>query len=322
MRRGTTKDRSTGAERREAELREAKVGPTGGDRQSEERRMLESITVGGLTALATAGDSSAPPRAPILFIHGYLGGAWVFENYLEFFAARGHTCVAVNLRGRGGSALPPESKLGKIAMTDFIADATEAAQFITAKEQRPIVLGHSMGGLIAQKLAEQGDARAAVLVCPCPPRGISLLTGPLFRRQLKYAFAIMRSRTVKPRWRDVRDILLNRIPQSERRTAFERFVPDSGRAGREMSFGTIAVDDNEVRAHNCPVLVVSCDDDRFIPLRIAQKVATKYRAPLFVARKHGHLLPVEPGWQDSASFVADWLARETAPGLSPLAGRE
>jgi non-heme chloroperoxidase len=284
--------------------------------------MLESISIGRLTALAAASDPSAPPRTPILFIHGYLGGAWVFENYLEFFAARGHTCVAVNLRGRGGSALPPGTTLGKMTMNDFIADATEAAQFITAKEQKPIVLGHSMGGLIAQKLAEQGDARAAVLVCPCPPRGISLLTGPLFRRQLKYAFAIMRSRPVKPRWRDVRDILLNHIPQPQQRTAFERFVPDSGRAGREMSFGAIAVNENEVRAHGCPVLVVSCDDDRFIPLHIEQKVATKYRAPLFVARKHGHLLPVEPGWQDPASFVADWVARETASGLSPLAGRE
>jgi pimeloyl-ACP methyl ester carboxylesterase len=284
--------------------------------------MLESITIGRLTALAAPSDPSAPPRPPILFIHGYLGGAWVFENYLEFFSGRGHTCVAVNLRGRGGSALPPGSALGKVSIDNFVADATEAAQFITAKEQRPIVLGHSMGGLIAQKLAEQGDARAAVLVCPCPPRGISLVTGPLFRRQLKYAFAIMRSRQVKPRWRDVRDILLNRIPPSEQRTAFERFVPDSGRAGREMSFGAIAVNETEVRGHGCPMLVVSCDDDRFIPLRIAQKVANKYRAPLFVARKHGHLLPVEPGWQDPASFVADWVARETASGLSPIAGRE
>src|SRR5215212_3990755 len=134
--------------------------------------MSESITVGGLTLQAARPTATIPSRPSILFVPGYFAGAWVFENYLDYFASRGHPSYALNLRGRGGSPLPSGAKLGETSIGDFVADASEVARSL----ERPIVVGHSMGGLIAQKLAERDEVRAAVLVAPAPPRGISLLT--------------------------------------------------------------------------------------------------------------------------------------------------
>jgi pimeloyl-ACP methyl ester carboxylesterase len=246
----------------------------------------------------------------MLFLPGYFAAAWIYENYLPFFAERGYAGFALNLRGRGGSALRSGTLLGRVSLRDFIGDAREAVTWIAERIGRPIVIGHSMGGLIAQKLAEEGSARALVLLSPAPPRGISVLTSRLLRRQLKYLPALVGSRRLAPRWRDMRDLVLNRVPEGEQLAAFQRFVPDSGRAAREMTFGVISVDARKVQEHGCRVLVVTSDDDRFIPPKIAQRVATKYRAPLFVAREHGHLMLQEPGWKEAATFIAQWLERE------------
>jgi predicted alpha/beta hydrolase family esterase len=73
----------------------------------------------------------------------------------------------------------------------------------------------------------------------------------------------------------------------------------------------VNADAERVRSNGCPGLVVTSDDDRFIPPRIAQRVAQRYRAPVYMARGHGHLMLQEPGWNEPASFIAQWLERET-----------
>jgi pimeloyl-ACP methyl ester carboxylesterase len=273
--------------------------------------MLDTINVGNLTLASAQPRPGTQAKPPMLFIPGYFASAWVYESYLPFFADRGYAGFALNLRGREGSALPSGTVLGRVSMNDFIDDARQAVRWLTERLSRPIVVGHSMGGLIAQKLGEEGLARALVLLSSAPPRGISVMSGRLLRRQLRYLPALLRSKRVVPRWSDMRALVLNRVPEDEQQAAFARFVSDSGRAGREMSLGAVKVDAERVRANGCPVLVVTSDDDRFIPPRIAQRIAQRYRAPVYMARGHGHLMLQEPGWSEPASFIASWLERET-----------
>ena len=273
--------------------------------------MLDTINVGNLTLASAQPRPGTHARPPMLFIPGYFASAWVYESYLPFFADRGYAGFALNLRGREGSALPSGTVLGRVSMNDFIDDARQAARWLTERLSRPIVVGHSMGGLIAQKLGEEGLARALVLLSSAPPRGISVMSGKVLRRQLRHLPALLRSKRVVPRWSDMRELVLNRLPEDEQQAAFARFVSDSGRAGREMSLGSVKVDAERVRANGCPVLVVTSDDDRFIPPRIAQRIAQRYRAPVYMARGHGHLMLQEPGWSEPASFIASWLERET-----------
>ena len=67
--------------------------------------MLETTAIGSLTLLTAEPEPAAAKRPPILFIPGYFAGAWVFDRFLPYFADRGYPGIAVNLRGRGGSAL-------------------------------------------------------------------------------------------------------------------------------------------------------------------------------------------------------------------------
>lgn len=262
--------------------------------------MGRTITIEGLTLVADEPPATARHvvREPVLFVHGYLATSWMWEPFAQFFSRRGHPCYALDLRGRCGSR--PTPALGAVRMTDFIADAEDAARALG----RPIVFGHSMGGLIALKLAERDLTSAAVLISPAPPRGIPLFSWALARRMLPYVPAIVRSRVVAARFDDLRQLVLNCMPEPEQREAFRHFVPDSGRAGRDMILGAVAVDARRIR---CPMLVVGADADRFLPPRIARRVAQTYGAGFLVAKGHGHASIHEPGWEAMAVEIARWL---------------
>jgi non-heme chloroperoxidase len=262
-----------------------------------ECQMLDTIHVGPLTVL-----HAAPPRVtrePVLFIHGYFADASVFTDWLPFFAARGFPAYAVNLRGRAGSM--PNVDLGRVSIADFAADATAVAAHLGT----PAAVGHSMGGLIAQKLAEQGTVSSAVLVTPAPPRGILVLTPRVAIKQLKYLPAILTSHVVTPSREDLRQIVLNRVPAALQDAMLAAMLPDSGRAARDMSITGVAVDASRVR---CPMFAIAADEDRFIPKPIVEKIAARYHAPIQTMLGHGHMVINEPGWEATADVVARWLS--------------
>lgn len=258
--------------------------------------MTETIRIDDLTVRYA--PPARPTQAPVLFVHGYFASATVFEQWLPFFAARGFPSYAVNLRGRAGSR--PSTDLGSTTIADFVMDATTVARHIGT----PTVIGHSMGGLVAQALAAQGDARATVLLTPAPPRGITVLSPRVLIKQLKYLPAILRSRVVAPDDDDLREIVLNRIPVAQQDSVLRELSPDSGRAARDMSITGVPVDARQVR---CPLLIIVADEDRFIPKAIGARIARRYGAPLRTAMGHAHMLVIEPGWEVIAQDVATWI---------------
>jgi pimeloyl-ACP methyl ester carboxylesterase len=195
----------------------------------------------------------------------------------------------------------PNIDLGRVSIDDFVHDAT----LVAAQLGTPLVVGHSMGGLITQRLAEQGLARAAVLITPAPPRGIMVLTPRVAIKQLKYLPRILASRVVDPRREDLREIVLNRVPAELQDAMLDLLIADSGRAARDMSITGVPVDAKRVR---CPVLVITADEDRFIPKSVAEKIARRYHAPLQTMLGHGHMVINEPGWETTADSVARWFS--------------
>jgi pimeloyl-ACP methyl ester carboxylesterase len=262
--------------------------------------MIETIRIGDLTVLHA--QPQRPTRPPVLFVPGYFADATMFTDWLTFFAARGVPAYSVNLRGRGGSR--PGIDLGRASVDDFVADASAVAKAL----DHPPVIGHSMGGLIAQRLAERGDVRAAVCVTPAPPRGISVLSPKVAIKQLKYLPYIMSSRVVVPNREDMRYLILNCTPPEKQDALLDQLIPDSGRAGRDMSVTGVRVDAKCVR---CPMFVIASSHDQFIPKSIVERVARRYHAPLQVMAGHGHMVIREPGWEQLADRIDLWIREHT-----------
>ena len=258
--------------------------------------MLETTRIGDLT-VAHARPRQAT-RPPVLFVHGIFVDARLWSDWLPFFAERGFPAFAVNLRGRAGSRLG--TNLGGTSINDYVNDAAEIARYLG----RPAVIGHSMGGLIAQRLAALNVVRAAALITPAPPRGIPLLNPRLIMKQLKFLPQVLFNRVLEPDTEGLLEIAMNRTPRDVQRRALSELVADSGRAGREMSLTGVPVRASAIR---CPMLVVAAEDDHFIPARIVAKIAKRYRAPLQRIPEHGHMVVMEPGWQELAADISAWL---------------
>src|SRR5512145_1756851 len=111
--------------------------------------------------------ASSSHATPLLFIHGAWHGAWCWDEYfLEYFAAHGYATYALSLRGHGGS--PERDRLRWLSVADYVADVAQVASILPAP---PVIVGHSMGGLVAQKYLETHPAPAAVLMASVPPAG-------------------------------------------------------------------------------------------------------------------------------------------------------
>ena len=273
--------------------------------------MLRATTFpGGITAtVADVPGGGGGPR--LLLIHGMFGGAWQFEEWQERLARMGHSSVAIGLRahrgGRGGA------DGANASLRDYVDDA-----LVVAREMgRPTVIGHSMGGLIAQKLAEEDTVSAAVLICSAPPRWISALSGRLLSHMLKYTPELLLARPIVAARADADALFLNHVPLAERDRIFQRLVPESGRVARELALGALAVDARRV---SCPILSMGAGGDRFLPPRIARAIAKKYGCEHREYAAHGHYIVGEPGWEQVADDAMGWLAarrRSFTPRTSP-----
>jgi non-heme chloroperoxidase len=257
-------------------------------------------------------DVSAPRGAPVLCLHGLFAGSWVYERVLPLVAQRGYPVAALSFRGHPPGA--PIPTIGRTSITAYVHDAFEAAREL----ERPIVIGHSLGGLVALLLAARNLVRAVVLVSSAPPRGISVFSRPLVSRMARYLPALLLSRPFVPTDADIDALVLNRVPDDERAAIRRRFVPDSGRAARQAALG---VYDVPLRSLRAPMLVVGAEHDRFVPLNVARRLARRYGAPLHVARGHGHFLFSEPGWESQVGAILDWIDALPAPvrGLASAA---
>lgn len=253
----------------------------------------------------------------IVMIHGMWGGAWYWENFRIFFQARGYRCVAPYLRHHDvAPRSEPPAALGTTSILDYVSDME---RLIDGLGQKPILIGHSMGGLIAQILGSRDLAEALVLLTPASPRGIIALTPSVIRSfrsvMLRWGFW---TRPMQQTFPEAVYAMLHLLPPEEQKRTYERFVHESGQAGFEIGFWLFdgkratAVDEKKVR---CPVLIVAGAEDRITPASVAQKIHEKYgdRSTFRKLNGHAHWVMAEPGWEDVASMVQEWLNR-TLPG--------
>lgn len=257
---------------------------------------VTETTVAGFPASTVEGDHSRPP---LMFIHGSFVGHQSFAGWQRFFADRGWRSLAASRRGRAG--IGPVRAKG-LSIADYVADTLAV---IAAMDDVPVVIGHSLGGLIAQKVAELGKARAAVLLCPAPgamltAQKVALPTYlPLMPR-------ILTGRPIIPPPGGCSTIALNAVPETERPAIHRTLVHESGKVYREMIFGSFKIDFARVK---CPVLVAGGRLDRIVEPKLVEWTAAKFGVTPRLYEDHAHWLLAEPGWQAIASDVEAFLDR-------------
>lgn len=244
--------------------------------------------------------------ATVVMVHGAFCGGWAFERLRAPFEAQGHAVHAPDLPGRERGGSGPAG----LSMSDY-ADAL--VRFCAGLPEPPVLLGHSMGGLVCQMAARRAGARALALLAPSPPWGVA-------GSSLEEAMAALGVNLLDPFWSGavfpdrglMRSHSLDRLPREEQEAVLARLVPESARALREVlnwwldPFMTTSLGSGPVPA---PGLVLAGERDAVHPADTVRRTAERIGAEFVALPGMSHWLPAEPGWEEVAALCLAFLDR-------------
>jgi pimeloyl-ACP methyl ester carboxylesterase len=267
-------------------------------------------------------------RPPILFVPGAFSGAWIWRgNFLEHFHQAGHDVAAMSFAGHGRRGWP----LWRRGLRDFDDDlVTAISQFDTP----PILIAHSLGGLIAQRVARRVSVTALALLSPVPIDGLARSVLSLARKSpvsvLKLASLAFEPRVSR----------LAAAPMG----IYSAAVPEKARSaftGRLQAESPVVLVQSLLHrpdtegAPSCPIHFWGAEGDHIVPAREVERSARAMHAAFRIFPGMSHTFQAEPNWRELANDVLSWvnevvqtsrtkaIRRGTAPkpgcGRSPLA---
>ena len=261
----------------------------------------------------------------ILMIHGVGSSAEAFVKLAPAFRERGWKVETPTLKPelRRHDSAPPE--LAKVSLADYVADVSAIAKRLASEDgSPPLVMGHSMGGLLAQKLAEAGLVAGAILVTPAsPPDAVGA-------RSLAQAFTFANILfTGKPEARSHRIWkpgftwgVMNRVAKSRHEQLWKGNLYDSGRVYADLAYPdqdpnrTAFVDEMKIKV---PMLVIGGALDRTTPIDGVRKVAAKYHKVGADYREYataGHWIVDEPSTDAMIADIFSWIDARGVEGAA------
>ncbi|KKC00574.1 alpha/beta hydrolase [Mycolicibacter arupensis] len=249
------------------------------------------------------GCASAAHPVPLLFVHGAWHAAWCWDDhFLGYFADLGYRALAVSFRGHGGSS--SDKPLRACGVDDYVADLQSVADALPVA---PVVIGHSMGGLIVQKYLENRPAPAGVLMASIPPQGN-------YGSSLRW----MRHRP----WDAIKMAVTGKAlpyistPARARQHFFSETTPehivDDCAARLQEDSPRISVDCLILRLPRpkrvtAPLLVLGAEDDGAHTCKEVRATARAYNTEAQFFTGMGHNMMLEPGWKLVADHIHGWL---------------
>jgi alpha-beta hydrolase superfamily lysophospholipase len=262
---------------------------------------------------------------PVVFIHGLWLHAASWQPWIEVFQAAGYAPVAPGWPGEpasvDGSRRTPES-VADVGIEEVTA---HFAGIIDGLPSEPIIIGHSFGGMIAEKLLGEGRGAAAVAIDAAQIKGVLPLplsalhaTLPVFRNPANKHRSVMLTRA------DFRYAFGNALGEDESDALWEQWVvPSPGRPLFEAAAANFSLHSPAaVNTHNGsrgPLLLVMGGKDHTVPEVITKATARLYRnsgaeTAVIEFPDRGHSLTVDHGWRTVADVTLRWLAEH---GLGP-----
>jgi pimeloyl-ACP methyl ester carboxylesterase len=248
----------------------------------------------------------------IVFVHGMFMTPLCWEHWVDFFQAQGYSCIAPAWPGRNAPVdtlrqAHPDPQLGKLTLSAVVEYLTA----IVSKLDNPILIGHSMGGLVVQLLLQKDLAAAGVAIDSAPPAGVITTKWSFLKSNWPMINPFVSRST--PRAMSLADFqyaFVNGLPVDEQRAAYDRYVvPESRMIPRESLGKAAKIDFKKVHA---PLLLTAGSDDHIIPASLNRTNYLRYqRSPSITDFKEFpgrvHFTIGQKGWEETADYIARWL---------------
>ncbi|MGV0625821.1 alpha/beta hydrolase [Mycolicibacter minnesotensis] len=243
-------------------------------------------------------------RAPLLFVHGAWHGAWCWDdNFLGYFADRGYRAMAVSFRGHGASS--NDKPLRSCGVADYLQDVRTVAGSLPVP---PVVIGHSMGGLIVQKYLEDNPAPAAVLMASIPPQGNYGSSLRWLRSRPGQAIKMTLTGKALPYINTPElaraKFFTETTPADVVLRCAERLQEDSPR----VSVDCLMLKLPRPKRVTTPVLVLGAERDAAHTCKEVRATARAYRTEAEFFAGMGHNMMLDTGWQSVAERIDGWLS--------------
>jgi pimeloyl-ACP methyl ester carboxylesterase len=251
----------------------------------------------------------------ILFIHGLFMTPLCWEKWIQRFKTKGYHCVAPAYEFHEGTPAAlrnkqPNAALARLTLDDVVARYADAIHQLA---EPPLLIGHSMGGLITQILLSKGLGVGGVAVDSAPPRGVFAVSLSFLRANFPLINPFVSANTSvlmsRPQFNYA---FVNRLSPDEQKDTYNRYVvPESRRVGRGPLTRAGRVEYDKVQT---PLLLIAGGADHIVPSAFNHANFRKYGGARNVAFKEfegrGHWIIAEHGWKEVADYAYDWIQEQ------------
>jgi non-heme chloroperoxidase len=257
-------------------------------------------------------------RTPVVFVHGLWLHAESWGPWVDLFNEAGYSAGAVGWPGDGDTVEETRAAPDQVAGHGLVEIVAHHAAEIAKLDRKPIVVGHSFGGLIAQQLLSDGSAAAAVAIDPAPAKGVLYLPPSALRvASIALRNPANRNDAVSLTKGQFRYGFGNTLSEQESDDLWERWaIPSPGKPLFEGALANVtpgspaAVDGKN--ATRGPLLITAGGKDHTVPATISRQTQRLYRkspaiTDLRTFADRGHSLTIDSRWREVADTVLGWL---------------
>jgi non-heme chloroperoxidase len=260
---------------------------------------------------------------PVVFVHGLWLHSTSWEPWEELFGEAGYAPVAPGWPGTSATVAETRRDPSKVAGYGIDDVVEHYAQIIRAIPGHPVVIGHSFGGLIAQRLLGQGLASTAVAIDPAPIKGVLVLPVSALRvASIALRSPASRNQAVSLTREQFRYGFGNALPEAESDELYERWsVPSPGKPLFEAALANLTPRSpakvNTASRSRGPLLLTAGGKDNTVPKVISTTTRKLYHKSPTITDfvefpDRGHSLTIDSGWRDVAQCALDWLNKRRA----------
>jgi len=249
----------------------------------------------------------------IVFISGAFISNSCWDEWITYFESRGYKCIAPAWPHKDASAeeLRNRPASDPMASNTLVSLIDHYASIINSLPEKPVVIGHSIGGLIVQLMLQQELAIAGVAIHPFPPKGINRFW-LLFLKAIWEAMVLFTTdrHTYLMSFSRWRYTIANGMDYEDQKELYYRYVtPESKKVIRE-AFNCIT--NIDFKKPHPPLLITSGSNDKLIPASQNYNNYKKYRNGSLLTeyiefKNHSHLVFGVPTWMEEPNCILHWL---------------
>ncbi|PJZ58312.1 alpha/beta hydrolase [Leptospira barantonii] len=248
--------------------------------------------------------TSSQNRPPILFVHGAWHGAWCWKDcFVPHFQKAGYEVYSIDLRGHGNS---PNGS-GSFRWNSIRNYVQDVEKIIGSLPQTPILIGHSMGGLVVQKTLEKTNAPKAVLLASVPPHGVFRITLELLVKFPIKFLKVLGTLSLLPIVEDkkiARELFFSKLLNEDKALGYaSKMQNESFLAFLDMLLFCLP----SPKKVKTPILVLGGEKDRFFVPWEVKRTAKAYQTEAEIFSGMGHNMMLDAGWEKVADRIETYL---------------